>query len=334
MKNLLLKFLYRTGAPFVLRSYKLRNQLATILCLHRVSDEESITFPPFKIKDFELLLRYIDKHYQLVTIDTLSATRGSKPSLILSFDDGFLDFYENALPLLKKYGMPCNLNVVTNCLDNNFQIWTQRQNNLLQEIFARKHNCVLDLGSKQTMPPSRQINIDNFHSQNIINKNLELFHFLISKDENFVDRFLNEAESKMPFKIPFTPMMSWNNLKVALEKYDIELGSHSVSHITLSNIRDKEKLVAEINDSKILIEKHMGRKVNIFAFPNGNYNEAVIDECRLAGYRHVLTVDEQLIKKEKVNEFKLPRLLIPYQNYHENLLKVENFQNAVKKILK
>ena len=138
----------------------------------------------------------------------------------------------------------------------------------------------------------------------------------------------------MPFKIPPTPMMDWNNVKEALEKYDIELGSHSVSHVTLSNIRDKEKLVAEINDSKILIEKNTGRKINIFAFPNGNYNEEVIKECMLAGYSHVLTVDEQLIKKENVNEFKLPRLLIPYPNYYENLLKVENFQNTIKKILK
>lgn len=327
MKNLLLKFLYNTGATFILRSYKRINQLATILCLHRVSDEESLTFPPFKVKDFERLLQYIDKHYQVVTIETLSIVKGNKPALILSFDDGFSDFFENALPLLKKYGMPCNLNVVTNCLDNNFQIWTQRQNNLLQEIFIRKHNFVLNLGSKQ-------INIDNFHSQNIVEKNLELFRFLFSKDEIFVEQFFNEAESKMPFKIPITPMMSWNNLKDALGKYDIELGSHSVSHITLSNIRDKEKLKAEINDSKILIEKHTGRKVNVFAFPNGNYNEEVLRQCRLAGYKHVLTVDEQLIKKENVNEFKLPRLLIPYQNYHENLLKVENFQNAVRKIFK
>ena len=83
-----------------------------------------------------------------------------------------------------------------------------------------------------------------------------------------------------------------------------------------------------------MIEKHTGRKVNIFAFPNGNYNEEVIKECMLAGYSHVLTVDEQLIKKENVNEFKLPRLLIPYPNYYENLLKVENFQNTIKKILK
>lgn len=334
MKSWLLKFLHSTGATFILRSYKQRNKLATILCLHRVSDEPSITFPPFKIKDFERLLKYIGKHYQVVTMETLSENCSSKPSLILSFDDGFIDFYDCGLPLLKKYGMPCNLNVVTKCLDKNFQIWTQRQNNLLQEIYVRKHSCVLNLGNKQTLPTGRQVNIDNFDSQNIIQKNLELFHFLISKDEYFVDNFLNDAEKKMPFEIPTTPMMNWEHLNDALHNHDIELGSHSLSHVTLSNIRDKEKLKAEVKNSKIIIEKQTGRQVNVFAFPNGNYNEEVIEECRLAGYRHVLTVDEQLIKKENRNEFKLPRLLIPYSNYYENLLKLENFQNTIKKVLK
>lgn len=327
MKDLLIKFLYRTGATFILRSYKQRNKLITILCLHRVSDEESFTFPPFKIKDFERLLQYIDKHYQVVTIEMLSKMDSNKPLLVLSFDDGFLDFYENALPLLQKYGMPCNLNVVTKCLDNNFQIWTQRQNNLFQEIFIRKHKCILDLGSKQ-------INIDNFHPQHIIERNLELFHFLFSKDEVFVEHFLNNVEEKMPFKIPATPMMNWENLKDSLENYDIELGSHSVSHITLSNIQDKGKLKREINDSKIEIEKHTGRKVDIFALPNGNYNDEVIDQCKISGYKHVLTVDERLLVPGELNELKLSRLLIPYNNYYENLLKVENFQNAIKKLMK
>ncbi len=323
MKNILIKFLYEAGVPSILRSHKQRNKLATVLCLHRVSDEESLTFPPFKVKDFERLLQYLDKHYQVVTFETLSKINGKKPGLILSFDDGFLDVFENVLPLLKKYGFPCNLNVVTRCLDNNFQIWTQRQNNLVQEIFRRKYICSFEIDNIK-------LSFDDFNPKNIVEKNLELFRLLFSKDENFVEQFLNEAESKMPFKIPVTPMMSWDNLNDALGEYDIELGSHSVSHITLSNIHDKEKLVAEINDSKMLIEKNTGRKIELFAFPNGNYNEEVIEQCKLAGYKHVLTVDEKLLSEKNFNEFQLPRLLIPYNNYYENLLKVENFQNILK----
>lgn len=327
MKSLLIRLLYKSGATFFLRNHKQKNKLITILCLHRVSDEESITFPPFKVKDFERLLRYISKHYQVVTIGAVSKINDTKPALILSFDDGFLDFYENTLPLLKKYGFSCNLNVVTQCLDNNFQIWTQRQNNLVQEIFLRKHICTFEIDNEK-------LSFDNFNPKSITEKNLQLFHFLFSKDEIFVEQFLTDYENKMPFKIPITPMMTWENLKDALNKYEIELGSHSLSHIALSNTRDNAKLQEEISGSKILIEKHTGRKVNIFALPNGNYNDEVIEQCRHSGYKHVLTVDEKLFTKEDISEFKLPRLLIPYNNFYENLLKVENFQNVIKKIIK
>jgi peptidoglycan/xylan/chitin deacetylase (PgdA/CDA1 family) len=324
MNNLLAKFLYKTGAPFILRSQK-QNRV-TILCLHRVSDEESITFPPFKIKDFERLLQYVSKHYQVVTIETLYTLNHKKPGLIFSFDDGFLDIYEYAFPLLKKYGFPCNLNVVTQCLDNNYQIWTQRQNNLILEIFKRKHSCSFDLDANKII-------IDNFHPKNILQKNLELFHFLLCKNETFVDEFLMAAEQKMPFIIPATPMMSWEHLKNALKKYEIELGSHSVSHITLPNINNKEKLIHEIAGSKKQIEIQTGRKVNLFAFPNGSYNDEVLYQCKLAGYQHMLTVDEKLLAQNHFSDFKIPRLLIPYHNYFENLLKVENLQNTIKRLI-
>ncbi|HET7119472.1 MAG TPA: polysaccharide deacetylase family protein, partial [Hanamia sp.] len=208
-----------------------------------------------------------------------------------------------------------------------FQIWTQRQNNLVQEIFLRKHICTFEIDNEK-------LSFDNFNPKSITEKNLQLFHFLFSKDEIFVEQFLTDYENKMPFKIPITPMMTWENLKDALNKYEIELGSHSLSHIALSNTRDNAKLQEEISGSKILIEKHTGRKVNIFALPNGNYNDEVIEQCRHSGYKHVLTVDEKLFTKEDISEFKLPRLLIPYNNFYENLLKVENFQNVIKKIIK
>jgi peptidoglycan/xylan/chitin deacetylase (PgdA/CDA1 family) len=38
-------------------------------------------------------------------------------SLVLSFDDGYDDFYNNAFPLLKKYNLPATLYVIINSLD-------------------------------------------------------------------------------------------------------------------------------------------------------------------------------------------------------------------------
>jgi peptidoglycan/xylan/chitin deacetylase (PgdA/CDA1 family) len=148
-----------------------------------------------------------------------------------------------------------------------------------------------------------------------------------------VDHFLSAVESSLPFKIPATPMMSWDHLKKALEEYDIELGSHTVSHITLSHIKSKKKLFDEINNSKKYIEEQTGIEINILAFPNGNYSDEVLKQSKKAGYKNVLTVDEEMPGKNDFEQFKLPRLLIPYESYHQNLLKAENFHNVIKNFI-
>src|SRR5271168_636805 len=125
MKQSLFKLLHRFGLHHALRYHKSGNKFVTILCLHRISNEFSLAFPSISINDFKLLLEYLSKHYEVVQLKGLPKIKSSKPALVLSFDDGFLDFYENALPLLQQFNLPCNLNVVINCLDNNFQIWTQ-----------------------------------------------------------------------------------------------------------------------------------------------------------------------------------------------------------------
>jgi peptidoglycan/xylan/chitin deacetylase (PgdA/CDA1 family) len=326
MKHYLFKILHILDVPRVLRFYKYRNNLVTILCLHRISDEDSVTMPPMKVDDFERLLQYLNKYYQVISINEISAFIGKKPAIVLSFDDGFFDFFENALPLLKKYRFPCNVNVITRCLDGDFQIWTQRLNNLLDEIFRQKYSCSFEIGKEEIV-------IDKFDRNIIFYQNIHIFRYLFAQDEFYVEKFLKEAENKMPFPIPITPMMSWDDLMYALDHYDIELGSHSVSHIVLANIHQKDKLFAEINDSKKIIEKKTGKEVKIFTSPNGNYNEEIVQFCQEAGYEKMLIVDEELLPQKNYNDFLLPRILIAYEDYYENLLRVENFQNMVKKIV-
>jgi peptidoglycan/xylan/chitin deacetylase (PgdA/CDA1 family) len=326
MKDILFKTLKSTPLPAVLRNYKKRKNLVTILCLHRIHETPSAVFPHLTPAEFERLLMYINKYYEVTTIGNIEKLSGKKPGLVFSFDDGFFDTYKNAFPLLEKFGFACNLNVVTKCLDNNHQIWTQRINNIFDEIRTRQYLCTIQVADKTIV-------IDNFTSKNIFYKALQVFIFLFSKDENFVKNYLNDLETSMPFPIPSTRMMNWEELIIALGKYDIELGSHSCSHYTMSNIKDEAVLHDEIFLSKKIIEKHTGRQVDIFAFPNGSYNETILGQCQNAGYRHILTVGEKLLPQKDYNAFIMPRVLISYSSYAENFLKVENFHNFAKGIL-
>ena len=137
-------FFNAIGATGFCRAQK-KNKI-TILNLHRISPERDFFFNPMTPSHFETLLKYVSKHYTVVTISGLNELKVSdrtidKPYLVISFDDGYYDFFEYALPLLVKYKLPCNHNIVNSCADKNEIIWTHRLNNIFNH--AREKNIPL-----------------------------------------------------------------------------------------------------------------------------------------------------------------------------------------------
>lgn len=72
---------------------------------------------------FEKELRYLkERHYQVVNPETLfRAIRGQTllppQAVMLTFDDGYEDFYQAAFPLLKKFNLPSTLFMVAGFVD-------------------------------------------------------------------------------------------------------------------------------------------------------------------------------------------------------------------------
>jgi len=84
---------------------------AIILFYHRFQKGGKPTLPDrLNIKSFDRHLSYIKKRYEVITLDecvqTLkNRTDFSKPSVVITIDDGFKDNYLYAFPILKKYGL-------------------------------------------------------------------------------------------------------------------------------------------------------------------------------------------------------------------------------------
>lgn len=106
-------------------------KLGCILMLHRVVEHRSegenreleIT-PDFLEKTIK---EYRSKGYRFVSIheasDILERGKSSEPFVCLTFDDGYLDNYTNALPILKKEQVPFAIYVTTGFVDNKQPMW-------------------------------------------------------------------------------------------------------------------------------------------------------------------------------------------------------------------
>jgi peptidoglycan/xylan/chitin deacetylase (PgdA/CDA1 family) len=87
---------------------------ATVLIYHRVGggsgDELDVSLP-----EFERQVDELDAHLVLPLGDAVERLqRGlSSPSVVLTFDDGFRDLYENAWPMLRERSLPFTLYLAT-----------------------------------------------------------------------------------------------------------------------------------------------------------------------------------------------------------------------------
>ncbi len=81
--------------------------------------------------------------------------------------------------------------------------------------------------------------------------------------------------------------MSWDQLR-EIEKTGGEIGSHSVTHPRLTN-ENAERVRREMVDSKAMLEKELGHAVRAFAYPFGQYDDAIRAMGREAGYTLLLT---------------------------------------------
>jgi len=63
------------------------------------------------------------------------------------------------------------------------------------------------------------------------------------------------------------------------------IGGHTKSHPYLPSITDPDTLRREIISSKNIIEDQIGKKVNLFAYPYGHYNDQIISIVKEAGYK-------------------------------------------------
>ncbi|MCK4386497.1 MAG: polysaccharide deacetylase family protein [Candidatus Pacebacteria bacterium] len=102
--------------------------------------------------------------------------------------------------------------------------------------------------------------------------------------------------------------LNWDEIKEMQQSGFVNFGCHTLSHPKLNQI-SKERLRAELTESKQIIEKQLGQKCDVFAYPSGCFDNSVVAMVKNAGYQGAFTVREGAIGL-KNNIFLLPRLSI------------------------
>ena len=111
---------------------------------------------------------------------------------------------------------------------------------------------------------------------------------------------------------------SWNDL-LQLQADGVDIESHSMTHPILTSHRQKghtldaneydKFLTEETAGAKALLEQHLGKKIEYFAYPYGAYNKAVEAKAIAAGYTAIFTVADNPVH-DSTNVYCIGRYII------------------------
>ena len=116
MKHILFFWLETLGINALFRRVH-RGQVKTLLYHNVLPDTGEFAFA-ITPEQFEAHLIYLKQHYQVVRLSQageLAGWRADRVNIVLTFDDGFINNYQFAFPLLRKHGLSACFFIIANC---------------------------------------------------------------------------------------------------------------------------------------------------------------------------------------------------------------------------
>lgn len=252
-----------------------RHGIVTVLNLHRVAEPDGSAYAPLQPRIFDELLHYLRKHFLVTTFGEAQAT-AARPQVILSFDDGYKDFIETAMPVLHRHRLRCNQNVIPGCVE------TQRPPlNVLAQDFVGKAPREL----------VQRLDIPGFDAGDLARLGLRLSAFLKNRPQTEQQRLEEHLLPQFLAWDGFRPtrMMDLEDVRQARREH--ELGAHSFNHATME-FETPEYFAEDIRRCRDWFRDQLALPLGIYAFPNGSHAPGQVEMLKEAGVQHVLLVGE------------------------------------------
>lgn len=239
------------------------------------------------VSDFEKTIVYLKQNFNIVSLSEIfkyyqSNVQPKKRTIALTFDDGYLNNFTVALPLLKKHKIPATFYLISKGLqDDDYYVWPDIVDLIQKNV---KQDVILD---------SFVFKFPNFYSEEA-KKNLVDF---IKSSGSKRDNYMNELASSFPFyktvvkEFPeLIELIRKDNFGIYAQEPLIEYGSHTHAHYNLEYLSDEECKM-ELKESKRIIEEFTGKKVVSLAFPDGSYSKRTVEIALAEGYKNLVAVE-------------------------------------------
>lgn len=282
-----------------------------VLNYHRIGSPDETPYDPGVFsateEDFDWQISYLKKHYHIATLEDalgfLDAPQLCKSFMVMiTFDDGYIDNYQIAFPILRQYGVSATFFVTTSYIQTQPIPWW--------DSIAW---CLNKASEKYDFIQLSYPNNDFFRiTKNELPGTLHRLLRLVKEHNVSTSRFLEELAVACQVKLPTRGherlFFNWEEAREMVEA-GMSIGSHTDKHEILSKLSPKQQL-SELITSREIIKNKLGVDIQALAYPVGSkssFNKGTLSAANFAGYHAAFSFYGGFNKKTKINKYNIKR---------------------------
>ena len=277
----------------------------SVIILHRVLPKPDPLFPgEIDAIRFDEMCVWLKHWLNILPLDEAVGRfqNGSLPARAgaITFDDGYADNHDIALPILQKHGLTATFFVATGFL-NGGRMW----NDSVIECIRRTSLDSLAmgdlLGSEFSNLPVANWDEKRAAIQKVI---AQIKYFPVAQRAALAERIALAGNAQLPNNLMMT-----SKQVLAMRQAGMQIGAHTTNHPILAKL-DAKSATAEIEQSKLELENLLAQRVGLFAYPNGkpleDYSAENVEMVRQLGFDAAVCTQRGAMRAD-TDIFQIPR---------------------------
>jgi len=235
----------------------------------------------------DLHLSELKRRFELVHLNEWlrRAKEGSplpKLACALTFDDGWRDNWEFALPVLVRHGAPATIFLVSSYIGTTYRFWPNRLMSLLQKAFTEPGSVAFPQPLSRIVEPvlaeaagRGELRADDADA---------VVQGAKAWDEEKIRGLVEAAEESCRDVAQVGEILDREQIVKMAASGLVRFGSHTATHFRLSGPISLQELEREIVGSRMHLQDLSGQDIDLFCYPNGETSSRAIELVR----RHYL----------------------------------------------
>ena len=293
---------------------------------HYTRDLKHSRYPEIKgleVTLFRKQLEFFKDNCNVVTMEqVIDAVKGKitlpDKAVLLTFDDGYVDNFTFAFPLLEKFGFQGSFFIPGKTFSTHQLLDVNKIHYILSNADIKK--LVIDVKDKMNYYRGREFDYpsneelwdkhatnDRFDGKETIFVKRILQTVLPERLRNQItsdlfQKYVGVTEEQLAYELYMT-----HEQICTLKKHGMFIGIHGYDHYWLGNL-PPEQMKTDISKALQTMEDFIDRKEWVMNYPYGNYNDEVLSYIKTQGACVGLTTDVRMAKIGLDPALLLPRL--------------------------